>query len=76
MKSTNLSLEKGDLSKGATAGSGLNATGKSDSLPETDGIRLFMMNPEDGADLFGEQQFEGVGTEVEDGSTERGIRHT
>lgn len=49
----------------------MKTAGHCHSLPETDGIRLFMMNPEDGADLFGEQQFEGVGTEVEDGSTER-----
>jgi len=76
LKGTNLSLEKGDLSKGATAGSGLNATGKSDSFPEADGISFFVMNTKDGADLFGEQQFEGVGTKVEDGSAERGIRHT
>jgi len=33
------------------------------------------MNTKDGAELFGEQQFEGVGAKVEDGSTERGIRH-
>ena len=46
------------------------------SLPEAYGIRLFMMNPQDGADLFGKEKFESVGPEVEDGAAEREISHT
>jgi hypothetical protein len=76
LKGTNLSLEKGDLSKGATAGSGLNATGKSDSFPEADGISFFVMEAKSSSRLFGKQQLESVGAEVEDGAAKRGISHT
>jgi hypothetical protein len=53
VKGTNLSLKKGHLAKGATAGSGLDAPGKGDSFPETDGISFFVMNTKGRAGLFG-----------------------
>jgi hypothetical protein len=35
-----------------------------------------MMNPQNGAGLFGKEKFESVGPEVEDGAAEREISHT
>jgi hypothetical protein len=76
VKGTNLSLEEGDLAKGAAAGGGLNATSKGDSFPKADGISFFMMNPQDGAYLFCKEKFESVGAKVENGAAEREISHT
>jgi hypothetical protein len=53
----------------------LKAPRQGHSLPETNGIRFFMMNPEDGADLFGKEEFKCVGPEVEDGPAEGWSRH-
>ena len=61
--------------QGTASSGGLKAAGQGHSLPEAYGIRLFMMNPEDGADLFGKEKFECVGAEVEDGAAEREISH-
>ena len=76
VKGTNLSLEKGHLAKGSTAGSRLDATGKGDSFPKADGVGFFVMEAKSGSRLFGKQKLEGVGTEVEDGAAKRGISHT
>jgi hypothetical protein len=76
VKGTNLSLEKGHLAKGSTAGSRLDAMGKGDSFPKADGISFFMMNPQDGAYLFCKEKFESVGAKVENGAAEREISHT
>jgi hypothetical protein len=46
------------------------------SLPEAYGISFFMMNPQDGVSLFGEEKFESVGAKVEHGAAEREISHT
>ena len=62
--------------QGAASSGGLKAAGKGHSLPEPDGISFFMMNPQDGAGLFGKEKFESVGPEVEDGAAEREISHT
>ena len=53
--------------QGTASSRGLKAAGQSHSLPKTNGISFFMMNPENGADLFGKEKFERVGAEVEDG---------
>jgi len=62
--------------QGTAPSGGLKAAGQSHSLPETDGIRFFMMNPQGGAGLFGKEKFEGVGAEIEHGTAKRGIGHT
>jgi len=62
--------------QGTASSRGLKATGQGHSLPETNGIRLFMMNPQDGAGLFCKEKFESVGAEVEDGAAAREISHT
>jgi len=51
----------------AASSGGLKAARQSHSLPESDGISFFMMNPQDGANLFGKEKFESVGAEVEYG---------
>ena len=76
VKGAYFTLKLAKNGQGTASSGGLKTAGHCHSLPETDGIRLFMMNPEDGADLFGKEKFECVRTEVEDGSAERGIRHT
>ena len=76
MKGAYFTLKLAKNGQGTASSGGLKAAGQSHSLPEPDGIRLFMMNPEDGADLFGKEKFERVGAEVEDGAAEREISHT
>ena len=76
VKGTNLSLEKGHLAKGSTAGSRLDATGKGDSFPKADGVGFFVMEAKSSSRLFGKQQLEGVGAEVEDGAAKREFSHT
>jgi hypothetical protein len=60
----------------AASSGGLKAARQSHSLPEAYGIRLFMMNPQDGVGLFGKEKFESVGAKVEHGAAEREISHT
>ena len=64
MKGAYFTLKLAKNGQGTASSGGLKAAGQSHSLPEPDGIRLFMMNPEDGAGLFGKEKFECVGTEV------------
>lgn len=75
VKGTNLSLEEGDLAKGAAAGGGLNATGKGDSFPEANGVGFFVMEAESSSRLFGKQQLESVGAKIEDGAAKREFSH-
>jgi len=56
--------------QGTAPGGGLKTTRQSHSLPEADGISFFMMNPQGGAGLFGEEKFECIGAEVEYGPAE------
>ena len=70
VKGTYFSLKIAKNGQGTAASGGLKAAGQCHSLPQAYGIRLFMMNPEDGADLFGEEEFECVGAEVEHGPAE------
>ena len=53
-----------------------NPAGKGDPFPEPNGIGFFVVNMKGGAGLFGEQQLEGVGAEVENGAAKREICHT
>jgi hypothetical protein len=53
----------------------LKAARQSHSLPESDGISFFMMNPQDGVGLFGKEKFESVGAKVEHGPAEGWSRH-
>ena len=56
--------------QGTAPSGGLKATRQCHSLPQAYGIGLFMMYPQDGAGLFGEEEFECVGAEVEHGPAE------
>jgi len=76
VKGAYFTLKLAKNGQGTALSGGLKTAGQCHSLPETDGIRLFMMNPQDGADLFGKEKFKCVGPEVEDGAAEREISHT
>ena len=76
MKGAYFTLKLAKNGQCAASSGGLKAARQSHSLPEAYGIRLFMMNPQDGTDLFGKEKFESVGAEVEDGAAEREISHT
>ena len=76
VKGTNLALKEGDLAESTAAGGGTNPAGKGDPFPEPNGIGFFVVNMKGGAGLFGEQQLEGVGAEVENGAAKREICHT
>ena len=76
MKGTYFTLKLAKNGQGTASSGGLKATGQGHSLPEAYGIRLFMMNPQDGVGLFGKEKFESVGAKVEHGAAEREISHT
>ena len=76
VKGAYFTLKLAKNGQGTASSGGLKTVGQCHSLPETDGIRFFMMNPEDGAGLFGKEKFESVGAKVEDGAAEREISHT
>ena len=76
VKGAYFTLKLAKNGQGTEPSGGLKAAGQSHSLPETDGIRFFMMNPQGGAGLLGKEKFEGVGAEVEHGTAKRGIGHT
>ena len=76
MKGAYSTLKLAKNGQGTASSGGLKAAGQSHSLPEANGIRLFMMDPQNGAGLFGKEKFECVGAEVEDGAAEREISHT
>ena len=62
MKGAYFTLKLAKDGQGAASSGGLNEAGKGHSLPKPDGISFFMMNPQDGAGLFGKKKFECVGT--------------
>jgi hypothetical protein len=76
VKGTYFTLKLAKNGQGTASSGGLKAARQCHSLPEAYGIRLFMMNPQDGADLFGKEKFESVGAKVEHGAAEREISHT
>jgi hypothetical protein len=75
VKSAYFTLQLAKNGQGTASSGGLKATGQSHSLPEAYGIRLFMMNPQDGVGLFGKEKFESVGAKVEHGPAEGWSRH-
>jgi hypothetical protein len=76
VKGTYFTLKLAKNGQSTAPSGGLKAARQGHSLPESDGISFFMMNPQDGAYLFGKEKFESVGPEVEDGAAEREISHT
>jgi hypothetical protein len=76
VKGTYFTLKLAKNGQGTASSGGLKAARQCHSLPESYGIRLFMMNPQDGVGLFGKEKFESVGAKVEDGAAEREISHT
>ena len=73
MPSVNIE-RRGVIRTGAVGGT--NPAGKGDPFPEPNGIGFFVVNMKGGAGLFGGQQLEGVGAEVENGAAKREICHT
>ena len=69
MEKEDFTLEAGENTKSTKATGGLNFASEGDAFPEAHGIGFFVVKTEGGAYLFGEEEFEGVGTEVEDGGT-------
>jgi hypothetical protein len=76
VKGAYFTLKLAKNGQGTASSGGLKAAGQSHSLPETNGISFFMMDPQTGAGLFGKEKFECVGAEVEDGAAKREISHT
>jgi len=76
VKGAYFTLKLAKNGQGTASSGGLKAARQSHSLPEAYGIRLFMMNPQDGVGLFGKEKFESVGAKVEHGAAEREISHT
>ena len=74
-KGANLALQGGDLAQSAAAGERVNPPGQGNSLAEADGVSFFVVNSEGRADLLGEQEFEGIGAEVEHGTAKGEIGH-
>ena len=69
MKNADFALETGENTKSTKAAGGLDFTGESDAFPKAYGIGFFVVKTEGGAYLFGEEEFESIGTEVEYGGT-------
>ncbi|KRP31652.1 MAG: hypothetical protein ABS32_06550 [Verrucomicrobia subdivision 6 bacterium BACL9 MAG-120820-bin42] len=74
-KGTNLAVQGDDLAQSAATGERVNPMGQGNSFSQADGIGLFVVNSKGGPDLLGEQKLEGVGAEVEHGTTKGGIGH-
>ena len=68
VKGAYFTLKLAKNGQGTASSGGLKAARQGHSLPESDGISFFMMNPQDGVGLFGKEKFECVGTEVEYGT--------
>jgi len=75
VKGAYFTLKLAKNGQGAASSGGLKATGQGHSLPESDRISFFMMNPQDGVGLFGKKKFESVGAKVEHGPAEGWSRH-
>jgi len=74
-KGQDSSLEMGQNAQSPPARGGLQSSGFGDPFAQADGISLFVVDPQGATGLFGEEEFEGIGTEVEDGSAEGGLGH-
>ena len=75
MKNADFALETGEYTKSTKAAGGLDFTGESDAFPKAYGIGFFVVKTEGGAYLFGEEEFKGVGAEVEDGGADGRAGH-
>lgn len=67
MKNADFALETGENTESTKAAGGLDFASESDAFPKAYGIGFFVVKTEGGAYLFGEEEFESVGAEVEDG---------
>lgn len=75
MEMEDFTLESGEESESTSRGSGLDFSREGDALAEAYEIGFFVMEAEGRTGLFGEEKFKGVGTEIEDGGTERRVGH-
>ena len=76
MEKKNFTLEAGEESERAKAGGRPDFSREGDTLAKAYGIGFFVMDVEGGTGLFGEEKFEGVGTEVEDGGPDGRAGHS
>jgi hypothetical protein len=67
MEKKDFTLEADEESESTKAGGRTDFSSEGDTLAKAYGIGFFVMDVEGGTGLFGEEKFEGVGTEVEDG---------
>ena len=75
MEKEDFTLEACEESESSKAGGRPDFSSEGDTLAKAYGIGFFVMDVEVGTELFGEEKFKGVGTEVEDGSAEGRAGH-
>ena len=75
MEKEDFTLEAGEESESTKAGGRPDFSSEGDTLAKAYGIGFFVMDVEGGTGLFGEEKFEGVGTEVEDGGADGRTGH-
>ena len=75
MKNADFALEAGEESKSAKAGGRPDFSSEGDTLAKAYWIGFFVMDVEVGTELFGEEKFKGVGTEVENGGADGQAGH-
>ena len=68
-------MEEGEHLEGPGDGGGSELAGDGDAFAEADGIGLLVADARDAFPLFGQEQLERVGAEIEHGATDRDGRH-
>ncbi len=75
MEKEDFTLEAGKESESTKAGGRPDFSSEGDTLAKAYGVGLFVMEAQGGTGLFGEEEFESVGTEVEDGGADGRTGH-
>ncbi len=75
MEKEDFTLEAGEESESTKAGGRPDFSSEGDTLAKAYGVGFFVMEAQGGTGLFGEEEFESVGTKIENGGAEGRAGH-